>query len=420
MRILIVSLNYAPEPTGIGPYTSGLAEYLLRSGHDVRVISGVPHYPEWRNVSGAWKLWAHDWVREVPVLRVRHYIPNGGVGAKRLVMEGTFALGVLFSRWGRPDVVVTVSPSLAASAAVVARGRARKTPVVVWIQDFYGRGLRELKDGGGWSSSAASLLEAKTMGHADGVIVIHDRFARQVENDWGLDRERVFPIRNWVHLERGEEPRSQEESKRFFGWQGRPVVMHTGNMGRKQGLELLVEAGKEAERTGDQTLYVLLGDGSERSSLEEAALGCRNIRILSPVPDREFSIALNAADILVVCERVGVREMALPSKLTTYFAAGKAVVAAVASDGVTAQEVRAAKAGVVVRSVSATGLRQVVGELMGNDELRAQLGKAGRVYADSLDAAEVLSRFVEVLRLFAKSGATSGLARVAVPTPRSP
>ena len=52
LRVLIVGINYRPERTAVGPYTAGLAESLASRGDVVTVITGLPHYPEWRIARG--------------------------------------------------------------------------------------------------------------------------------------------------------------------------------------------------------------------------------------------------------------------------------------------------------------------------------------------------------------------------------
>ena len=52
MRILIIGVNYAPEPTGNAPYTTALARSLARRGHEVHVLTSYPHYPQWRVPDG--------------------------------------------------------------------------------------------------------------------------------------------------------------------------------------------------------------------------------------------------------------------------------------------------------------------------------------------------------------------------------
>ena len=51
-RILITTINYAPEETGIAPYSTGLAEHLASQGYQVTTLTGLPHYPAWRVSDG--------------------------------------------------------------------------------------------------------------------------------------------------------------------------------------------------------------------------------------------------------------------------------------------------------------------------------------------------------------------------------
>src|SRR5512144_2672765 len=46
-HVAVVGINYAPEHTGIGPYTTELARHLARQAASVSVLTGVPHYPGW-------------------------------------------------------------------------------------------------------------------------------------------------------------------------------------------------------------------------------------------------------------------------------------------------------------------------------------------------------------------------------------
>ncbi len=48
MKILVYGINYSPELTGIGKYTGEMVEWLARNGHEVRVITAPPYYPEWK------------------------------------------------------------------------------------------------------------------------------------------------------------------------------------------------------------------------------------------------------------------------------------------------------------------------------------------------------------------------------------
>ncbi|GAB5430328.1 MAG: hypothetical protein Devi2KO_37870 [Devosia indica] len=142
MKILILGLNYAPEKVGIAVYTTGMAEALVRKGHEVHVIAGRPYYPAWRIADGH-NAWTYGWGREngVHITRVPHYIPGKPSGIKRVLHHVSFALTSLFPALFRaisfrPDVVLTVAPS--SIAAPVARMAAAISGARSWlhVQDF--------------------------------------------------------------------------------------------------------------------------------------------------------------------------------------------------------------------------------------------------------------------------------------------
>lgn len=398
MKVLVVSLNYAPEPTGIAPYSTGLAEGLVEHGHELRIIAGIPHYPEWRNYTGVKELRSNAEINGVPVTRLRHYVPSGGTGAKRALLEASFAAAVAAVPWNAPDVVISVSPSLAAASVATQRASRAGIPVIVWVQDLYSRGVMELNGGTGLPVEVARRLESSVVRSASAVVVIHDRFGNFVSDQLGVPTDRIREIRNWSHVRFNEDPHSAAALRRRLNWGRRHVALHCGSMGVKQGLEAVVAAARQAEAEDRQVLFVLMGDGSERAQLEAMAHGCQNLQILAPLPDADFQAALQAADVLLLNEQQGVREMALPSKLTTYFTAGKPVVAAVAPDGTSADEVRAAQAGVLVTPGDPTAMLTAIEGLLADPQRATHLGSSGQRYAAAtLSVDGVLAKWEELL-----------------------
>lgn len=408
MKVLIVSLNYAPEHTGIAPYTAGLAEGLHFSGHTVRVITGVPHYPAWRNFTDFTGWRREEVLREVPVTRRRHHIADGGRGLSRMSMELTFGAASTTESWGRPDVVLCVSPALFAAAGVVARARLQRVPVVVWVQDLYGAGAKEI--GTHWSATALlPRVEGAVLRAADAVTVIHERFRNHVVERLGVSGERVTVVRNWSHSPALVAPDDAHETRRRLGWRGRIVALHTGNMGAKQELENLVEAGREAERAGSNVLFVLMGDGSQREKLTEMGSHCQNVSILAAVTDSEYNAVLAAADVLVVNERPGLRDTAVPSKLTSYFQAGRPIVAATDTDSATAVELRSSEGGLVTAPGNPFELYETIRALSSDSERCRVMGEAGQTFAKQrLSAAAAVEAFERVLTSLASGGLNVG------------
>ena len=348
--VCILGLNFPPEPTGIAPYTGALAAGLAASGHKVTALVTHPHYPEWKIYKGygGWRrLEQTDGVR---VVRLRHYVPRPPRGLRRLVSEISLGLRFLFSRWGSPQVVIAISPPLFASAIAVTRLRLtpRRPRLIVWVQDLYSLGMTETGEGGAVVRIITRWVEMVTLQAADRVVVIHPRFAEFVTGELGVALERVAVVRNWTHLRPSGEI-DKAAAREMLDWPRQPVLaVHTGNMGVKQGLENVVDAARLADQEGAPVHFILVGEGGERRALEEYGRGISRLSFVDPLGDDDYRMALGAADVLLVNEKPGVSTMAMPSKLTAYFDAGRPVVAATDRGGITASEVAAAGAGVVI------------------------------------------------------------------------
>ncbi|MGE3659652.1 MAG: glycosyltransferase [Mycolicibacterium sp.] len=384
--VSILGLNYPPEPTGVAPYTGALAVGLTQKGHKVTTHVAHPHYPDWtiRRGYGQWTRVEH--LDGVEVRRRLHYVPRSPRGISRLVSELSFGFRLVAARWGRPQVIIAVSPSLFGTALAALRLQltVRRPPFIVWVQDLYTLGLSETAEGGRLARTITRWVESLTLRAADRVVVIHQSFANFVTQELGVAESRVAVVRNWTHLPKSK-PIDVAASKTVLGWpQGVKLAVHTGNMGAKQGLENIVDAARAADKRGAPLHFILVGEGSERRGLEERARGISRLTFVDPLGDEEYRLALGAADILVVNERPGVSAMAVPSKLTSYFDAGRPVVAATDLGGITASEIAAAGAGTVVPAGDPEALLDAVLRVIANPTMAAQLGLNGRRYRDSM------------------------------------
>ena len=218
--------------------------------------------------------------------------------------------------------------------------------------------------------------------------------------DVGVEPERLAVHPNWTHL-RARSTADRDATRARLGWgAGETVVLHTGNMGLKQGLENVVDAARLVDRRCPGAVrFVLMGDGSQRAALEAAAPGWPRCEFRDPAPGTEYADVLAAADVLLVNERPSNVDMCLPSKLTSYLHAGRPVVAASPVDGGTAAEVRRSGAGVVVPAGAPAALLDAVRGLADDPAAAAAHGAAGRAYAASnLGAGDARDALVGALR----------------------
>ena len=399
-RILIVGINYEPETSGIAPYTTAAAKHLAAAGNDVLVLAGVPHYPQWKVTDEfRWKLRVEERSAGVQVRRLRHFVPGKQSAWSRGLYEATFGVHVFAQQlpW-RPDLVLAAVPSILGAAAAVRAAHHHHAPLGVWVQDLMGEAAAQSGiTGGGPAAKLVSTIERWLLLQATGVAVISDSFRSHVERI-GIPAERVHQLPNWSHVEAPKNAPSLTRTR--LDWPNDTIVaLHTGNMGLKQGLENVIEAARLAEQRGEPIRFVLMGDGSQRRALEALCGGLSTVEFLPPVPLEEYADTLAAADVLVINERVGVHDMSLPSKLTSYFIAGRPVVAAVDLEGATAREIALSGGGLTVRGGRPELLLAAVIRLAANRDLARLLGSRGKTYAESrLNKGEALNR----LRSFAQ------------------
>jgi glycosyltransferase involved in cell wall biosynthesis len=386
--VLVVGINFGPEHTGIAPYTTQLCEHLAGRGAEVRVFTGVPHYPSWTvEAEDRFRLRRTDRSPGLEVRRLRHHVPRRQSAARRALYELTFAAQVAAQRpAGRPDVVLAVVPSLL-SAAVAARiARRVGAPLVLWVQDLMGRAAAQSgMDGGSAVAGVVGAVEGRLLRRADRVVVLNAHFAAHARAV-GVAGERLRVQPNWTHL--GPAATADPATVRArLGWRpDETIVLHTGNMGLKQCLENVIDAAGLADRrisvtSGNRVRFVLMGDGSQRAELEARGAGVRALDLRAPAPGAEYADILAAADVLLVNERPTNVDMSLPSKLTSYLHAGRPVVAASPDSGGTAAEVRRSGAGVVVAPGDPAALLDAVDALAAHPAAMAAMGAAGRRYA---------------------------------------
>lgn len=406
LRVLVLGLNYSPEPTGIALYTSGLADGLAARGHRVRVLTGLPHYPQWR-VAHGYESGSDTGPDANPrVSHLPHHVPSPPTMRGRIAMELSYGRSLARADWEEPDAVVAVTPALLATAAAIVKSRATRTraPVGIWVQDLYGLGVAETGAGNGLAAAAISRVETTVLRAADQVAVIHDRFKSHVVDALGVRGERVSVIRNWTHL-RPLDRSARIEARRSFGWADDEIVaLHAGNMGAKQALENVISAAAMSESLTKPVRFVLMGDGNQRANLEQLGAGISTLEMIAPLPDARYREALLAADVLLVNEKATVGDMAVPSKITSYFTSGNPVVAATRADSITAAEIETSGGGLVVPPESPVDLLAAVEKLGRDTALAEHLGQAGMDFCTrTLSQTTALDHFEEWIQRLAKT-----------------
>ena len=373
-RVAIIGLNYSPEQTGIAPYTAGLA-HKLNEEFDVTVITGVPHYPRWRRIPFSE---SEDRQHRHKVVRVPHIVPrtNGMMG--RLALELSFTIATFFVKLRNPKFAIFVTPSLISSYLGLLRIKLLRsgTKTFLWVQDLYGLGSAEIFGKRNLSTWILNAIERHAFLLANEIVVIHESFKNHLVENMEIDPNKIVVLKNWSHFNY-QPSKSRSETLQAFGLRDFPTVMHTGNMGMKQGLEHAIDAAVASQAYQ----LVLVGDGACKRDLTIRAMGHSNIVFIPPVDEYELSNLLSCADVLLVQEAKGVGQMAVPSKLTTYMTTGKPILGATEPDSNSAIEILQSGAGIIVPSGDTFKMNESLEFLFSNSAMTSALGAAGLNFA---------------------------------------
>lgn len=380
-------MYFEPEPIGIAPVATRMAQELSLRGHDVSVVTSRPHYPrpEW---GPTWKTQRtrrdHGEVTEVPIY------PHRSSAAARIANEVTYGITHFIEAMRRPapDVVVAVIPSLMCVPAALAYGKRRGVPVVLWLCDWVSEAALAtgiLRPGGRlW---AARKLERAGYDAATEIVVISEAFRAPLIAQ-GIDPDRI----SHIYLGAADQPTETGASL-----PGRCLII--GNIGLTQNLPALVSTfqGNEALLSVGAE-FRITGNGVGAEQLRSIADG-RHTRMLGVLSRAELAAELAEARVGIVSQDPSMGHFNLPSKLTAYMRFGLPVVAIVNPESETARLVERSGAGWVLDSSDLDSACDRLAVLIKDEDALATAATNARRFAETnFDPATNAELFELVLR----------------------
>jgi len=385
MRILLITPYYAPDLGPSAPLFTMLSEQLVKRGHEVIVVTTVPHYPSGTVGSAYRGKWIHRSVENgVQISRVWLPSVKRSNFALRLLQFFCYQFGAVFAELNQTyDVVIAANPALWLWLPFVYYVSLRHKPAIFSVHDVYpdvGITLGIFRNK--FIISIVAGLERYCLNHSRMVRVLSESFRPGLRN-LGTPDSKLALIYDWVDTELIR-PLSKDNS---FARENQLaecfVILYAGNIGLSQGLEnVLVAADQLAEQPDIHFLFVGDGPGRDQLIAWAGAHQLTNVQFVPFQPRDRLPEVLASADVSLVLLRKGIGTGSLPSKTFSILASGRPVIASVDQKSETWDLIQKAHAGLCIEPENPSELVKAILMLKNDRNLREELGINGRIWAE--------------------------------------
>lgn len=406
-KITIIGINYFPEDTAIGLYTSQLAEFLYKNDIEVTVVTGFPYYPSWRiNKEYASKTtFFEDNINGIKVFRYKQYVPKKPTFIKRIFHLVDFSIGSFFNllKVKKTDAVLCIVPFIGSVLLGKLLSKTRGAKLWIHIQDFEfdavtDSNLIDEKSEKNFIFRILFYFESKLFNSADLLSTISTSMVKKLTGKTKIAAEKKL-LPNWVDpnfiLPKEHKKHSYLKSEKF-------KILYSGNIGEKQDWDFFIKFAKELEKEKDVQIIVV-GNGSKRYWLEEKLLDLENIWFYNPVAYSELSDLLCSADLHILFQKVNVIDTVMPSKILAMMASEKPSLITGSLKSEVAKVLNESNGGKFFETNNTQDVLQYVYELKSDKTLINKYGMNARKYiVEEFSKDKILDQFLKTFKKLSK------------------
>lgn len=397
-KIVIISINYYPEDSAIGLYSTEKAEYLVKRGFDVSVITGFPYYPQWK-IRSDYKLKSYlvkEIVNGVNVFRCKQYVPKDPTFVKRIIHMISFTFGNFINLFkiGKPDIVISVIPFTTSSLLGWFLKKRYKCKHWVHIQDFefdaaIDSGL--LKGNKKQVIRFLQHIEKFVLDRADIVSTISFGMMDKLKTKTSSN---TYYLTNWIDVKKFS---NNQLKKHKYLSSEKFKILYSGNIGAKQDWSFFAEVLNHLKSIEDVEV-ILVGEGAEKNNVLRQIKGYNFVKHYNLVPYEELPSLLFSSDLHILFQKIDVVDTVMPSKLLGMMASGKPSIVTGNLKSEVAKVFEDSKCGYYFDGSSASEVVKGIENLIGNEKLRSSLGTNAKSFVkDRFSKKEVLNDFLEEL-----------------------
>jgi colanic acid biosynthesis glycosyl transferase WcaI len=399
-KVTIIGINYYPEDTAIGLYTTQKAEYLAENGYEVTVITGFPYYPQWKiRDDYKFKPYLHkETINGVKILRNKQYVPSNPTFSKRIIHLISFTCGNFFNLFKieKPEIVIAIIPFTTSALLGWLLKIRYKSKLWVHIQDFeFDAAIDSGLLNGNKKAVIKSLLwiEKKVLAKADIVSTISHGMLDKLKQK---AKVKSYYLTNWIDVSLFDTIKREQhaflESKKF-------KILYSGNIGAKQDWDFFFYFIDEIKHV-ENVEVIVVGEGAEKETVVNRLKKYNFVKHYNLVPFQELPLLLSSADLHILFQKSDVIDTVMPSKLLGMMASGKPSIVTGSLKSEVAKIYFDSNGGYYFDGKSVEEIINKVIILMENNKLCLELGKNAKSYVnDNYSKTKVLNNFLKELSL---------------------
>jgi glycosyltransferase involved in cell wall biosynthesis len=385
VHIVFFNRSYYPDTSATAQILAELCESLVNDhSHDVTVVSGVALLSAINTSQQFRRLQfiQREQHKGVNVLRARGTSFSKQKFIGRFLNYVTYFVSACFIslQIERPDVIVSLTdPPIIGLAALVSARRYR-TPFVMSFQDIFPEVAKLMEDfNSGAVNQFLQFVTSYLARTSDRAVVLGESMRRRLIETKRADPTRTVVIPPWADCAQIQPGPKRNRFSIANQLVDRFVVMHSGNIGLSQGLDVLVDAAAYLE-SYPEILVVFVGDGVKKEHLQEKVTltGLKNVCFLPYQPKEHLTESFGSADVFVISLKRGLAGYIVPSKLYGILAAGRPFVASVENDTEVAAVATRFNCGLLAQPGDAAALAKNILELYANEKTRQRFGANAR------------------------------------------
>jgi colanic acid biosynthesis glycosyl transferase WcaI len=414
LKILYVSQYFPPEMGAPAARAVELARHWVQLGHDVTVLTGFPNHPtgfvppEWR--PRLRKRVYRETVDGIKVVRTWLLPYPNRKAYERMLNYSSFCVSAALRglEIERPDVVIGTSPQLLVGPGGWWIARWKRAPFVFEVRDLWPESLAAV--GVGQENSVLHRVLGAVAGflyrHSQRVVVVTPAFKEHLIQQWKVPEEKIAVVENGVETDLFAPENAEPGLRERLGITGRFVACYVGTMGLAHGLDTLIDAAGQLQRTRPEALFLLVGEGADKERIKILAetRGLKNLTFVDQQPRERIPAFIHASDVcLVLLKKTELFKTVIPTKMLEFLSCAKPVVLGV--EGQARQLMEEARGGIVIEPENAEALVQAIERLAAAPQEREEMGRNGRAYIiEKYSRRSTAETYLEILRDVIHSG----------------